>query len=83
MARDFAHRFYEQFFSGRKFVPGRCAGGVGKRDKIDNRSSASDLKFTPNDFVEFFERDELRNGEFAYGDDEIWSEDFELILHPA
>ncbi|MEY2527801.1 MAG: hypothetical protein QOE73_2572 [Verrucomicrobiota bacterium] len=82
MARYFTHGFFEQFFSRRKFVPGRSAGWVRQRDKIDNRICARDPKFSADDFVELFEVEKLHDCEAADGDGEARAQDFELFVHP-
>src|ERR1700730_13508250 len=83
MARDFAHPFREQFLSWRKLVPGRRAGWMRQRDKIDNRSGAANSKFAADDFLEFVARNKLGDSEPADRDDETRPQNFELFVHPA
>ena len=63
-------------------MPGRCAGWVRQRDKIDSRARSLDLEFSANNDVESFDGDELGNGQFAHWNREARTQNRELVVHP-
>jgi len=78
-----AHRFPQQIDTGRDAVPRRCAGGMGQRDEIERAPLIPDCETAADDFVEFFERQELGDGEFADRNDQRRSQQIDLVVHPG
>ncbi|MEY2483232.1 MAG: hypothetical protein QOK24_1760 [Verrucomicrobiota bacterium] len=54
-----------------------------QRDYFEGATVAADLKTAPHDFVQFLEREELRDRQFADGDDESRLEQGDLRIHPS
>ena len=54
-----------------------------QRDYFEGATVAADLETAPDDFVQFFEREELRDRKFADGDDESRLQQIDLIIHPG
>lgn len=82
MSRDFAQGSDEQFFAGRKFVPGRCPGGMRQRNQIESMSGAADSEFTADYLFELCAIDELGDGQAADWNNESRFQDADLVLHP-
>lgn len=83
MTGDAPHGFTEQAQAGWNAMPGRGAGGMRERDKIEGAALVANGKRAANYFVEFFERKKLRDGEFADGDDQLGSQEIDLVVHPG
>ena len=83
MPGDQSHGFAEQADAGRDPVPGRSAGWMRQRDYFEGATVAADLETAPNDFVQFFKHEELRDRKFADGDDEPRLQKIDLIIHPG
>jgi hypothetical protein len=82
MTRDFAHRFSEQFFSGRKFGPGRGAGRMWQRDQVETVAGAAAAEFATNHLREICAFDELRDGEAANWNDKSRLQNADFLLDP-
>ena len=82
MPGDFAHRFLQQLFAGRDLVPGRGAGRMRQWNQIEPMVRAFDIKFPTNHFFQFLAADELGDGEFADGNDQLRLEEIDFIVHP-
>jgi hypothetical protein len=54
-----------------------------QRDYFEGATVAADLKTAPHDFVQFLEREKLRDRKFADGDDESRLEQGDLSIHPG
>lgn len=56
---------------------------MGQRDYFERAAIAPDLETSAHDFVQFLERQELRDRKFADRDDEARSEQGDLSVHPG
>jgi len=56
---------------------------VWERDEVENAVLVSNGKGAANDFIEFFERQKLGNGEFADWDDQFGTQEIDLVIHPG
>src|SRR5437762_10146235 len=64
-------------------MPRRSARRMRQRNQIEGASFVADPERSANDFVEFFERKKLRDGEFADGNDEIGLKQIDFVVHPT
>jgi hypothetical protein len=53
-----------------------------QRDYFEGATVAADLEASPDDFVQLFEREELRDRQFTDGNDEARSQQIDLPIHP-
>src|ERR1700731_40885 len=83
MARNQAHRFVEEAEAGRNAVPGRGAGWMGKWNQVEGATLVADLERAAYNFVELLEGNELGDGEFAHGNDQLWLEKIDLVVDPG
>jgi hypothetical protein len=83
MALDPAHGFAKKAETGWNAMPGRSSGWMGKRNQIKSATLPPDLEGAAYDLVEFLEREELGDGEFADGNDELRSQKVDLVVHPG
>ena len=83
MPRNEVERALEQFFAGQNFMPGRRAGGMGQRNKIETVLPAPRAKLATDYFVQFCAIDELSDGQSAHRNDELRPQDFDFIVHPS
>src|SRR5258708_2079715 len=56
---------------------------MGERNQIEDATFVADLERATDNFIEFFEGEKLGDGEFTYGNDQIWLEKVDLIVHPG
>jgi hypothetical protein len=56
---------------------------MGQRNHVEGPAIATLRKGSADHFVEFFERQELRNGQFADWNDEARSQQFDFVVHPG
>ena len=56
---------------------------MGERDKIEGAMPVTNGEGAADDLVELFYREELRDGEFADGDDQLRSQKIDLIVDPG
>src|SRR5207237_5649575 len=61
LARDFAHRFFEQLLSRRNLMPGRCARWVWQRNQIECMFGTARTKLSTDYLLQLFALDELRD----------------------
>jgi hypothetical protein len=80
---DQAHGFAEEAEAGRDAMPGRGAGRMREWNQIEGAPFVANAKGASHDFVELLEWEELRDGEFADWDDQLRSQEIDLIVHPA
>src|SRR6267143_5627038 len=64
-------------------MPGRRAGWMRQRDKIDNHTCAFRAKFSSDHIFKFFEGQKLRDGEPSDGNNETRTQNSKLIIHPG
>src|SRR4051812_239292 len=83
MAGDAAHGFAEKTEAGRDAMPGRGAGRVRQRYQIESATLVADGEGAADDLVEFFEGQELGDGQFADGNDEVRLKQIDLVVHPT
>src|SRR5258708_24202494 len=83
MARDFAHRFFQQLLSRRNFGPRRSAGRMRQRNEIKALSGAMRAKLATDNLLQLCEFDKLRDRESANRNDETWFQNFDLFVHPG
>ncbi len=83
MFRDYLESAAQQCFAGFHTMPGRRAGWMGQGNEIKFKAVAVDGKFSADDFVEFFERHELLDGQAPDGDDQFGLENFEFCAQPT
>lgn len=83
MPGDQPHRFPEQADSRRNAMPGGGAGRVGQWNQVEGAAVVAELKRSTHDFVELLEGKKLGDREFADGNDELWSQKIDFIIHPG
>lgn len=73
----------EKGLAGFHAVPGRGAGGMGQRDAIGFASAVGDAKGATDGVVQWCDRQELGDGEFADRENEFRLEKGELAFEPG
>jgi hypothetical protein len=56
---------------------------MGQRNEFEGTAVVVQSKRSPDDFVELLESKELGDGEFADGNDQLWLEESDLVVHPG
>src|SRR5687768_6402301 len=64
-------------------MPGRGARRVRQGDQLEGSAVAAERERAAHDLVEFLEREELGDGEFAHGNDELRSQEVDFVIHPG
>lgn len=82
MPFDQLKSFLQEVAAGRNAMPGRRAGRMRQRNEIELLASTFDTKTTPDDLVEFPDRHELRDSEFADRDNEAGLQNFDFAVQP-
>src|SRR6476646_4874502 len=83
MTRNAPHCFPEETEARRDAMPGRCTGRMGERNQIESAAFIVNGKGPAHHFIELLERQELRDGQFADGDDQLGSQEIDLVVHPG
>jgi len=76
-------RASEQFFPWGNLVPGRCAGGMRKRNHVEGVSCSLDTKPAADHSFQLRAIDELRDSQPTDGNDEARPQNFDFIIHPG
>ena len=82
MLLDEGERPLQEIAPRRYSMPGRRAGRVRQRNQIEASTGTPDAKRATDDLVEFLDRDELRDRQFADRNDETRLQDFDLAVEP-
>src|SRR3982751_4663918 len=64
-------------------MPRRSTGGMRQWNKIERAAFLADGEAAADDFIELLEGKELRDSQFANGNDEGGSEEVDFVVHPG
>ena len=63
-------------------MPRRSAGRMRQWNEVEGGAFAAYREGAAYNFIEFLERNKLRDRQFADGDDKPWSQQIDLVVHP-